>query len=124
MNICLLGMLKDYITCLDFILRHNTDGSRILHTLLVKHYNGLLYRQSSEWGKDEVTYFYVGDVFVYTLGLSMPIFKKKSPWRFLGKSSKLWVLHKNDFLCNTQSSELFPRNLCEDFFLKISILTT
>ena len=24
----------------------------------------------------------------------MPIFKKKSSWRFLGKSSKLWVLHK------------------------------
>ena len=34
--------------------------------------------------------------FVYTLGLSMPIFKKKSLRRFLVKSSKLWVLHKND----------------------------
>ena len=100
-----------------------TDGSRILHTLLVKHYNDLLDNQSSEQGKDEVTYFYVGDVFVYTLGLSMPIFKKKCSRRFLGKCSKLWVLHKNDFLCNTQSLELFPRNHREDFFLKIGILS-
>ena len=42
-----------------------TDGSRILHALLVKHYNDLLDRQSSKWGKDEVTYFYVEDVFCY-----------------------------------------------------------
>ena len=43
-----------------------TDESKILHTLLVKHYNDLIDRQSSERGKDEVTYFYVGDVFLYT----------------------------------------------------------
>ena len=65
----------------------------------------------------------LGTFFVYTLGLSMLIFKKKSSRRFLGKSSKLWVLHKNEFLCSTQSLELFPRNLCEDFFLKIGILS-
>ena len=40
-----------------------TDGNNTLHTLLVKHYNDLLGRQSSERGKDEVSYFYVGDVF-------------------------------------------------------------
>ena len=44
----------------------STDGCNILHTLLVKHYNDLLDRQSSERGKDEVTYFYVGDVFCIT----------------------------------------------------------
>ena len=38
-----------------------TDGSGILHTLLVKHYNDLFDKLSSERGKDEVTYFYVGD---------------------------------------------------------------
>ena len=65
----------------------------------------------------------LGTFFVYTLGLSMLIFKKKSLRRFLGKSSKLWVLHKKSFLCNTQSLELFPRNLREDFFLKIGILS-
>ena len=70
-----------------------TDGSRILHTLLVKHYNVLLHRQGSERSRDEVTYF---------LGLSM-----------LTKS----------FLCNTQSLKLFPRNLREDFFFKIGILS-
>ena len=30
---------------------------------------------------------------------------------------------KNHFLCNTQSWKLFPRNLREDFFLKIGILS-
>ena len=40
----------------------------------------------------------LGTFFVYTLGLSMPIFKKKSLRRFLGKSSKLWVLHEKLFL--------------------------
>ena len=65
----------------------------------------------------------LGTFFVYTLALCMPIFKKKSRLKRLGKSSKLWVLHKKSFLCNTQSSELFPRNLGEDFFLKISILS-
>ena len=45
----------------------STDGNNILHTLLVKHYNDLLERQSSEQGKDEVSYFYVlGTFFVYT----------------------------------------------------------
>ena len=65
----------------------STDGSRILHTLLVKHYNDLLDRQSSERGKNEVTYFYVGDFFVYTLALSKPIFKKKSLRIFLEECS-------------------------------------
>ena len=66
----------------------------------------------------------LGTFFVYTLalGLSMPIFKKKSSRRLLGKSSKLCVLHKKSFLCNTQSLELFPRNLHKYFFLKIGIL--
>ena len=31
-----------------------TGGSRILHILLVKHYNDLLDRQSSERGTDEL----------------------------------------------------------------------
>ena len=61
------------------------DGWKILHSLLVKHYNDLLDRQSSEWSRDEVIYFYVRDFFVYTLRLSMPIFKKKSSQRFLGE---------------------------------------
>ena len=65
----------------------------------------------------------LGTFFVYTLALCMLIFKKKSRLKRLGKSSKLWVLHKKSFLCNTQSSELFPRNLGEDIFLKISILS-
>ena len=46
----------------------HADGSKTLHTLLVKHYNDFLDRQSSERDKDEVTYFYVGDVFYIHLG--------------------------------------------------------
>ena len=96
----------------------------------------MLDRQSSERDKDEVSYFYVGDhavvvrkfsaalvdskqtddagllgmFFVYSLALSSKYadFQEKSSWRFLGKSSKLLVLHKN---------------LNEDFFLKIGILS-
>ena len=55
----------------------NTDGSRILHTLLVKHYNDLHDRQSSERGKDEVTYFYVGYVFCIHLGTKYDNFQEK-----------------------------------------------
>ena len=49
-----------------------TDAEISLHTLLVKYYNDLLGRQSSEWGRDEVTYFYVGDVFGIYLGPTPP----------------------------------------------------
>ena len=55
----------------------STDGSRILHSLLVKHYNDLLDSQSSERGKDEVTYFYVGDVFCIHLGTKYADFQEK-----------------------------------------------
>ena len=55
----------------------HTDGSKILHTLLVKHYNDLLDRQSSERGQDEVTYFYVGDVFCIHLGTKYADFQEK-----------------------------------------------
>ena len=54
-----------------------TDGSRILHTLLVKHYNDLLYKQNSERGRDEVTYFYVGDIFCIHLGTKYADFQEK-----------------------------------------------
>ena len=54
-----------------------TDGCNILHTLLVKHYNDLLDRQSSERGKDEVTYFYVGDIFCIHLGTKYADFQEK-----------------------------------------------
>ena len=38
------------------------------------------------------------------------------------KNCQLCVLHKKSFLCNTQSLQLSPRNICEYFFLKIGIL--
>ena len=58
---------------------------KILHTLLVKHYNELLDRQSSELGKDEVTYFYVGDVFCIHLGTKYADFQEKIFTEISGK---------------------------------------
>ena len=55
----------------------HADGSKTLHTLLVKHYNDFLDRQSSERVKDEVTYFYVGDVFCIHLGTKYADFQEK-----------------------------------------------
>ena len=69
-----------------------TDENRILHTLLVKHYNDLLERQSSERGKDEVSYFYVGDVFRIHLGTKYADFQEKI---FVEISVKMFqTLHK------------------------------
>ena len=62
-----------------------TDGSRILHTLLVKHFNTLLDRLSSERGKDEVTYFYVGDVFCKYLSTKYADFQEKIFTEISGK---------------------------------------
>ena len=50
----------------------------------------------------------LGTFLVYTLGLSMPIFKKKSPRRFLGNCSKLWVLHKKSFYVIPKVWSFFP----------------
>ena len=69
-----------------------TDGCKILHTLLVKYYNDLLGIQSSERGRDEVTYFYVGDVFDIYLGPMYADFQEKSLRRFLGETSKLFIV--------------------------------
>ena len=49
----------------------------MFHTLLVKHYNDLLERQSSERVKDEVSYFYVGDVFCIHPGTKYANFHEK-----------------------------------------------
>ena len=58
-------------------MQSHTDGNNILHTPLVKHYNNLLERQSSERGKDEVSYFDVGDVFCIHLGTKYANFQEK-----------------------------------------------
>ena len=73
---------KYTIIALDHV---DTDGSRILHTLLVKHYNDLFDRQSSERGKDEVTYVYVGHVFCIHFGTKYADFQEKI---FAGISGK------------------------------------
>ena len=54
-----------------------TDGSKISHTLLVKHYNDLLDNHSYKRGKDEVTYFYVGEIFCIHLGTKYADFQEK-----------------------------------------------
>ena len=42
-----------------------------------KHFNDLLERESSERGKDEVSYFHVGDVFCIHLGTKYADFQEK-----------------------------------------------
>ena len=59
------------------IIGIHTDGNNILHTPLVKHFNDLLDSQRSEPGKDEVTYFYVGDLFCIHLGTKYANFQEK-----------------------------------------------
>ena len=50
-----------------------TDAEISLHTLLVKYYNDLLGKQSSE----RVTYFFVGDLFCIHLGAKYADFQEK-----------------------------------------------
>ena len=54
-----------------------THGPRSLTTLLVKYYNGLLDAQSSERSRDEVTFFYVGDILCIHLGCKYADFQEK-----------------------------------------------
>ena len=60
------------------IIEVPTDAEISLHTLLVKYYNDLLGRQSSERGRDEVTFFYVGDLFCIHLGTKYANFQEKN----------------------------------------------
>ena len=73
--------------------------AKTLHTLLVKPYNDLLDRQSSERGKDEVTYFYVGDVFCIHLGTKYADFQEKMFAEISGK--KFQTFHGNYKSCST-----------------------
>ena len=65
----------------------NTDANRSLTTLLVKHYNDLLDRQSCRRGRVEVTYFYVGDVFCIYLGTKYADFQEKIFAEISGKNT-------------------------------------
>ena len=55
----------------------HTDGNNILHTPLIKHYNDLFDTHRTERSWDEVTYFYVGDVFCIHLGTKYANFQEK-----------------------------------------------
>ena len=62
----------------------------------------------------------LGTFFVYTLGLSMVIFKKKIFVEIFGKNFQ--TFHYSN-VNSMKRLELFSRNLHKDFFLKISILS-
>ena len=49
----------------------------LLHTLLVKYYNDLFGRQNSVRDMDEVTFFYVGNLFCIHLGTKYANFQEK-----------------------------------------------
>ena len=58
-------------------------------------------------GRDEVTYFYVGDVFVYTLALCMPIFNKKIFAEISGK--KFQTFH-----CSNEARKYRPKYISDE----------
>ena len=97
----------------------STHGDKNLHTLLVKHYNDLLYGKSFERSIDKVTYFYVGDLFCIHLGSKFADFQEKIFADISGR--KLQTLYSSN-VTTIQSLQLSPRNICKDFFLKIGIL--
>ena len=54
-----------------------TDANKSLTTLVVKHYNDLLGSQTSELGRDEFTFSYVGGLFCIHLGTMYADFQEK-----------------------------------------------
>ena len=96
-----------------------THGDKNLHTLLVKYFNDLLHGQKCEWSIDKVTCFYVGDLFCIHLGTKYANFQEKIFADISGR--KLQTLYSSN-VTTIQSLQLSPRNICEDFFLKISKL--
>ena len=81
--------ITEFLTTL-FLITQYTDGCKTLHTILVKHYNDLLDRQSSEWDR-KVAYFYVRDVFGIYLGSMYADFQEKFSRRFQEESFKLFI---------------------------------
>ena len=69
------------------ILRHYKHGLIKLHTLLVKYYNDLLGTQNSERGMNEVTFFYVGDLFCIHLDTKYANFQEKISAEISGKNA-------------------------------------
>ena len=84
-------------------MRVYTRGEN-LTTLLVKYFNDLLGDQSSERSRDEVTFFYVGDVLCIHLGSKYADFQEKISLEISGKKFQ-----------TMKSLELFPRRFREDF---------
>ena len=71
---------KDLLGLLPITNLAYTDANKSLATLVVKHYNDLLGRQSSERGRDfnlKVTIFYVGDLFCIHPGTMYANFQEK-----------------------------------------------
>ena len=64
-----------------------TDANKSLNTLIVKHFNDLLGSQTSERGRDEVIFFYVGDLFCIQLGTKYANFQEKISAEISGKNS-------------------------------------
>ena len=61
----------------------------MLNTPLVKHFNDLLERQTSERDKDEVSYFNVGDLFCIHLGTKYAEFQEKIFVEISGKKVQI-----------------------------------
>ena len=97
-NFCFLNFKIYFILCtflaMNFqkYLKKITHGSENLTTLLVKYFNDLLGDQSSERSRDEVTFFYVGDVLCIHLGTTYANFQEKTTPETSGKSYKVFIV--------------------------------
>ena len=81
-------LLRHAESALKYILDnmlHTTHGGENLTTLLVKYFNDLPGVQRSERNRNEVTFFYVGDVLCIHLGSKYADFQEKifpeTSWR-------------------------------------------
>ena len=100
--------------CIMFIVHsvfYSTNRRRNKFTHPISY---LLGRQSSERGRDEVTYFSFGDLFCIHLGTKYANFRQKMFAEISGKNASTF------HCCNVtmKSLELFFRNLLKDFFLE------
>ena len=69
------------------VMQVSTHDPILIPTLLVKYYNDLLGRLNSERGMDEVTFFYVGDLFCIHLGTKYANFQEKISVEISGKNA-------------------------------------
>ena len=105
-----LYVTRPFLGIFLFKIFRCTDGDNILHTPIVKQYNDLLERQCSVQGKNEVSYFYVGEVFCIHHGTKYANFQEKifAELDFWEKVPNFGYYIKNPFYVIHKVRNFFP----------------